>query len=97
MSNHAFDTILREKEARAPFSYPYSTFQRHVAEGIFTKPVKLGARSSGWPQSEVMAIHAARIAGQTDDEIRALVVRLHEARKAAPAATTATVATTAAA
>jgi prophage regulatory protein len=36
----------------------------------------------GWPSSEVAAINAARIAGKTDDEIRALVVKLEEARKA---------------
>ena len=86
MSHPTFDPILRQQEARAPFSYPYSTFQRHVAEGLFTKPVKLGPRSVGWPASEVAAIHAARIAGQSDEEIRVLVSRLHELRKLPSAA-----------
>ncbi len=37
----------------------------------------------GWPSSEVVAINAARIAGKSDEEIRALVVKLEAARKAA--------------
>ena len=38
-------------------------------------------RSVGWPEAEVTAICTAlRIAGKTDDEIRALVVQLQERR-----------------
>jgi prophage regulatory protein len=48
--------------------------------------VRLGPRSVGWPASEVAAINTARIAGMTDDEIRALVVKLEAARKAAASA-----------
>jgi prophage regulatory protein len=48
--------------------------------GLFTKPVKIGERSVGWPDDEVKAICAARIAGMADDEIRELVVRLHAKR-----------------
>jgi prophage regulatory protein len=45
--------------------------------------VSLGARAVGWPSGEVAAINAARIAGKPDEEIRALVVKLEAARKAA--------------
>jgi prophage regulatory protein len=49
-----------------------------------TRPVKIsGARAAGWPQHEISAVIDARIAGASDDEIRALVERLHEARKSA--------------
>lgn len=48
--------------------------------GLWTQPVKIGERSSGWPDSEVKAICAARIAGQSDDQIRELVKRLHTKR-----------------
>ena len=51
-----------------------------IREGLWTEPVKIGQRSSGWPDYEVKAICAARIAGQTDDEIRELVKRLHAKR-----------------
>lgn len=47
------------------------------------RPVRLGERAVGWPASEVAALNAARIAGKTDQEIRALVVKLEAARKAA--------------
>lgn len=60
-----------------------STLYLRIAQGLWTKPISLGARAVGWPSSEVAAINAARIAGKTDDEIRALVVQLEAARKSA--------------
>jgi prophage regulatory protein len=60
-----------------------STIYLRIAQGLWTKPVSLGARAVGWPSGEVAAINAARIAGKTDEEIRALVVKLEAARKAA--------------
>ena len=48
-----------------------------IREGLWTKPVSIGQRSVGWPDDEVRALCAARIAGKTDDEIRELVSRLH--------------------
>ncbi len=56
---------------------------QHYADinaGLFPKPVKIGRRMSGWPESEVAAINTAKIAGKTDSEIRALVRRLELAR-----------------
>ncbi len=52
-----------------------------IDQGLFTKPVSIGARAVGWPEHEVDTINAARIAGSTDDEIRALVTQLELARK----------------
>lgn len=46
----------------------------------FTKPVPIGERAVGWPDSEVQAINAARIAGKSESEIRELVSRLHAKR-----------------
>lgn len=48
--------------------------------GLWTQPVKIGERSSGWPDNEVQAINAARIAGKTDEQIRELVRELHAKR-----------------
>ena len=53
-----------------------------IQEGLFTRPVSIGSRAVGWPEHEVEAINAARIAGKTDSEIRALVSKLEAARKA---------------
>ncbi len=51
-----------------------------VKNGLLTSPVQLGPRSVGWPDYEVDAINAARIAGKTEADIRALVTRLHTQR-----------------
>ncbi|WP_367846810.1 helix-turn-helix transcriptional regulator [Rhodoferax sp. WC2427] len=51
-----------------------------IKAGLFTKPVQIGERSVGWPDDEVKAINAARIAGKSDADIKALVNRLHSKR-----------------
>lgn len=57
------------------------TIYAWISAQLLTPPVKFGAKSSAWPASEVNSILAARIAGKSDDEIRALVIELTEARK----------------
>ncbi|ALB94503.1 helix-turn-helix transcriptional regulator [Burkholderia pseudomallei] len=52
-----------------------------IATGLMPSSIKLGARSVGWVESEIDAVLAARVAGQTDVEIRALVSRLQAARR----------------
>jgi prophage regulatory protein len=52
-----------------------------IRDGLFTKPVPIGERAVGWPSNEVTAINAARIAGRSKDDIRALVARLHQQRQ----------------
>ena len=54
-----------------------------IQQGLFTQPVQIGLRAVGWPSMEVATINAARIAGKSEIEIRALVVKLEAARKAA--------------
>lgn len=56
-----------------------------IAAGLFTHPVPIGTRAVAWPEHEVEALNAARIAGLRDDEIRALVRDL-EARRVIAAA-----------
>ena len=51
-----------------------------IKDGLFTKPVAIGQRAVGWPSDEVQSINAARIAGKTEAEIRALVAWLHAKR-----------------
>lgn len=59
-----------------------STLYLRISQGLWTKPVSLGGRTVGWPSCEVAALNAARIAGQPDDAIRALVQKLEADRKA---------------
>jgi len=60
-----------------------STLYERISNGLWTRPVKLGARASAWPAHEVFALNAARIAGKPDDEIRDLVKRLEADRQGA--------------
>jgi len=57
-----------------------STLYRDIQNGLFTHPVPIGGGRSAWPSNEIDAINRARIAGQSDDEIRALVIELEKAR-----------------
>ncbi|WP_022979525.1 AlpA family transcriptional regulator [Ideonella sp. B508-1] len=72
--------ILRRKQAEAASGYSRSTIYLRISQGLWTKPISLGARAVGWPAGEVEALNAARIAGKTEAEIRALVTRLHASR-----------------
>ncbi len=59
-----------------------TSIYNRIRDGLWTKPVAIGQCAKAWPDYEVKAIVRARIAGQTDDEIRELVNRLHEKRTA---------------
>lgn len=74
-------TILRMPVVKSESGLSRSTIYLRVSQGLWTKPVSLGARAVGWPSDEVDALNAARIAGNTDDEIRVLVAKLEAARK----------------
>jgi prophage regulatory protein len=53
-----------------------------IRAGLFTAGVAIGQRARGWPDYEIDAINAARVAGKSDDEIRELVKALHAKRTA---------------
>ena len=74
-------TIIRRKQVQAETGYSRSTIYLRMSQGLWPKPVSLGPRSVGWPAADVAAMNVARIAGRTDDEIRALVVQLEAARR----------------
>lgn len=76
-------TIWRRKQVECATGYSRSTIYWRISEGLFIKPVSLGARAVGYPSHEVQALNAARIAGKSDDEIRALVKRLIATRASA--------------
>lgn len=76
-------TILRLPAVQAECGLARSTIYLRISQGLFPKPVNLGARAVGWPSSDVAAINAARIAGKANDEIRMLVTTLEAVRKTA--------------
>ena len=73
-------TILRRKQVEAETGYSRSTIYLRISQGLFIRPVSLGARAVGFPAGEVAALNAARIAGKTDNDIKSLVTKLQAAR-----------------
>lgn len=63
-----------------------STIYRWVEDGTFPPPIKLGERCSAWASHEVSAVNASKLSGISREELRALVVNLVKARRAAPVA-----------
>jgi prophage regulatory protein len=78
-------TLLRLPAVKAQSGYSRSTIYLRMSQGLWTKPVCLGARAVAWPAGDVAALNAARIAGKTDDQIRALVLKLEAERHSAAA------------
>jgi prophage regulatory protein len=76
-------TLLRIGAVMAQRGRSHSSTYNDVKAGVLTTPVRIGANCVGWPAGEIRQINQARIAGKTDDEIRALVAELHQARKVA--------------
>lgn len=75
-------TILRLPVVLRERGRSRSAHYLDIQQGLFTPPVLIGLRAVGWPAHEVTLLNAARIAGKSDDEIRALVEKLKVARKA---------------
>ena len=74
-------SILRMPAVKAETGHrSHASIYNAIKNGTFTTGVAIGQRSKGWPDFEVRAINAARIAGKSEAEIRALVNRLHAQR-----------------
>ena len=74
-------SILRMPAVKAETGHKsHASIYNAINAGCFTRPVKIGERSVGWPSEEVSAINAARIAGKAESEIKELVNRLHAQR-----------------
>ena len=76
-------SILRMPAVKAETGHrSHASIYTAIREGLFTVPVPIGQRSVGWPDHEVSAINQARIRGDLDEQIKALVAKLHTARMA---------------
>lgn len=71
---------LPAKEAGPRVGLGVTTFYKRAAVGLMTKPIKVG-KLSFWPIDEVEVIAAAVAAGLPDDELRAMVAKLHARRR----------------
>ena len=70
---------LPEVKRRRGFRADASVYNE-VRDGLCTTGVAISQRSKGWPDYEIDAINAARIAGKSDAEIRELGKVLHTKR-----------------
>jgi prophage regulatory protein len=77
------NSIFRLPSVKSESGLSRSTLYLRISQGLWTKPISLGGRAVGWPASEITILNCARIAGKTDEEIRALVQKLEAQRKAA--------------
>ena len=77
---HSPTTILRRRHVQSETGWARSTLYLRILDGLWPRPISLGARAVGWPAVEVSTMNAARIAGLSDSEIRQLVVDLVTAR-----------------
>ena len=68
--------LIKNAEARSFLGVGNTTFYEQLNAGLITPCVKLGVHSVAWPKHEIQAIVAARIAGQSDDQIKQLVKQL---------------------
>jgi prophage regulatory protein len=55
-------TILRRADVERATGLPRSTLYEMMAAGRFPKPVRIGARSVGWIETEILGWQKARIA-----------------------------------
>lgn len=76
----ARNALLRIEAARSLTGDSRGQFYSKIADGLLTKPVKIGPRAVALPVREIEAVNAARIRGASEAEIRALVTRLHTER-----------------
>ena len=74
-------TILRLQTVRSALGISRSTFYSLIKLGLWTKPVHIGPRMVGWPESEVTTLIKARIAGRSDSDIFLLVKDLETKRE----------------
>lgn len=70
-----FPRLIRLPQVAAAMAQRTTAIYQDVKDGVLPRPIHKG-RSSFWVESEIAAVNAARIAGRTEDEIRALVSEL---------------------
>ncbi|MDO6565823.1 AlpA family phage regulatory protein [Alteromonas sp. 1_MG-2023] len=73
--------IIRFDEAAKMVGKGRSTLWHDIKERRFIPPLSLGSRSSGFIESEVQAMIAARAVGFTNEQIKDLITKLMLKRK----------------
>ncbi len=84
----SINSLCRRTVVEQATGHKRSTLYRKIKHGLFPKPVTIATDKHGepcqvaWPFNEVQAVINARIAGKSDEDIKALVATLEAARGA---------------
>lgn len=65
--------IVKQPSLLKQFAFSKSTLFTQINQGLMPKPISLGNRAVGYLQHELDAVLSARIAGQSNEEIKQLV------------------------
>ena len=74
------ERILRFPEVLATRGKCRASHYNDIRDRLYTRPLPLGRRAVGWPESEVIALQPSRIAGKSVAEIQSLVSQLEAVR-----------------
>ena len=72
--------LLRISDVAAEIGGSASLVRKRIRAGLWVRPISIAHSMSVIPAGEVDALKAAIVGGATDDQVRALVARLHAAR-----------------
>jgi len=75
------DTFITRNEIIRRTGRPDSSLRRDIRLGEFPRLIDAGPGRRGIPESELVVIMAARVAGASREDLRALVKRIHEHRR----------------
>ena len=73
--------IIRIEEASTLFGLARSSFYERMKQGLIPKQISLGGRSVGWLLCEVTTVLKVWIRGDTEEEIKLLVIDLTKTRQ----------------
>tara|TARA_B100001063_G_scaffold242251_1_gene270573 strand:+ start:1879 stop:2133 length:255 start_codon:yes stop_codon:yes gene_type:complete len=76
-----YPKIVRRPEVLELLQISRSNLYKKIEQGLWPKPIQLGARAVAWLSNENEQVLAAIIAGQSQNELKQLVKTLEEARK----------------
>ena len=73
--------LLRLPEVINRLGISKSTLYNMITEGTFPSPIKMGRKTSVFPEHELITIQEAIIRGDSDENIKELVLFIQEKRK----------------
>ena len=76
-----YPKIVRRPEVLELLQISRSNLYSKIEQGLWPKPIQLGARAVAWLSNENEQVLAAIIAGQSQEELKQIVKTLEEARK----------------